>query len=368
MPGADNVCPIDVELPPDVEPNVKGAAGDAGGFDAEAPNENPVDAGAGDAGCEGAPNGEGLEVELAPKVKLDDAPVGAAGCPNENGVDAAAGAGEGGAGDGEGEPNVNGLGADDAPPKSDFEAVLAAGAPNGDEVESFFSADAPKVKPPVAAGAAGAEEAPNRPLVGVLAAGAADPKVNGAGAEGFAAPVEGSASSSIPLSPSASSVPATEAGAGGARAPKGDAGAEGAGVDSFFSSATGVAGVVPKVKVAFGAEGAEEALGVLADAPKENAGAAVPSAFFGSSAGFEAPNVNGEVVEGAGGADEAGLKENREPVAGAESAFFWREAKEMSETETVISGMRSTHFFGLRSGRSERERGLRSLRSLLRGG
>lgn len=94
---------------------------------------------------------------------------------------------------------------------------------------------------------AGASEdddaAPKSPVetAPVLDGGA--PKVKGVGAEVFVE--EGSASSSIPLSPSASSVPATEAGAGGARAPKGDAGADGTGVDSFFSSPVGVAGVVP---------------------------------------------------------------------------------------------------------------------------
>lgn len=56
------------------EPNAKGAEGEAGGFDEAAPKENPVDAGAGEAGLEdGLPNGEGFDGAVAPKVKGEEA-------------------------------------------------------------------------------------------------------------------------------------------------------------------------------------------------------------------------------------------------------------------------------------------------------
>lgn len=210
---------------------------------------------------------------------------------------------------------MNGFGAVEAPPKREFEEV-EAGAPNGEGFESFFSL-VPNENP-VPVGAAEVEDAPNNPEVDE---GAADPKEKGVGAEGLAEVVEGSASSSIPLSPSASSVPAIEAGAGGARVPNGDAGAEGTGVGSFFSSPVGVAGVVPKVKVALGVE--VEGAGLVEEEPNENAGVEL-SVFFGSSAGFEAPKVKGELVDGVEldvDAAAAGLKENREPLVEVESVF-----------------------------------------------
>jgi hypothetical protein len=95
-PGAERVCPIEDEAAPPVDaPKVKGAAGEAGGFDEVPPNENPVDAGAGEAGGGAAPKGDGFEAGAAPKVKGDElGAVEVEGCPNEKGVEADAGAGD----------------------------------------------------------------------------------------------------------------------------------------------------------------------------------------------------------------------------------------------------------------------------------
>jgi len=201
---------------------------------------------------------------------------------------------------------------EDAPPNRELVEVVE-GAPNGDGADSFLSPDGaldPKVNPVVVELLEGG--APKRPVE--VEEGAAEPKEKGAGEAVFGFDVDeaGSASSSIPLSPSASSVPATEAGPGGARAPKGEGGAEGIGVEAF-SSAVGVAGVVPKVKVALAVEVVGGTEGVE---PKENE--EVDAGFVVSSTGFEAPKEKE-------GADEAevegvGLKANGD-AAGADSVF-----------------------------------------------
>lgn len=222
--GAPKVKPVDAGAPVGVpgagegvaEPKVKGAGVDEAGV---VPN-------AGAADCAPNAKGEGAAPAvdaLAPKLK-----------------DGALAAGEGGAGEAEGEApkEKDGLAAvDAAPPKRDGDA---AGAPKGDAGgASFFSVDAPNVKPvePV--------EAPKGEGAELDAA----PKLNAgaAGGAGLAATLDSPPSSSIPLSPSASSVTAAFA---GLRPPNRGAGA---GVASFFSSACGVAGVVPKVNVGAGA-------------------------------------------------------------------------------------------------------------------
>lgn len=268
-------------------------------------------AGAGETGAEGvaAPNVKdgaaadaaagAAEEELPPKLNGEAPPAAGAPAPNEKeGVTAPEpGAGEGGAGDGDadGAPKVNAGGlvglvdALAAPPKNELVAAAGEGAPNGEAggLLSFFSVElgAPKVKPPAVEPKS--EAAP--------AAGAALPpddtppneKDGGAGA-GAAA---GSASSSIPLSP-ASSV--TDAGAdGGFSVPKVALGA-----GSFFSSACGVAGVVPNVNV--GVVAAGFAAAAAAGAPKENGAAGLSLSSEAFVAG--APKEKGEAVAGAASA------------------------------------------------------------------
>lgn len=230
--------------------------------------------------------GAAAEEELPPKLNGEAPPAAGAPAPNEKeGVTAPEpGAGEVGAGDGdaEGAPKVNAGGLDGlvvAPPKNELVAAAGEGAPKGEAggLVSFFSVEvgAPKVKP----AEEGAVE-PNKeaPVAGaVLPPDDTPPNENGAGA------AAGSASSSMPLSP-ASSV--TDAGAdGGFSVPK-----VGLGAESFFSSACGVAGVVPKVKVGV------VVVGGFAAAPKENgAGLSLSSEAFEAGA----PKENGEAVVGA---------------------------------------------------------------------
>lgn len=223
---------------------------------------------------------------------------------------------------------------EDAPPNRELVEVVE-GAPNGDGADSFLSPDGaldPKVNPVVVELLEGG--APKRPVE--VEEGAAEPKEKGAGEAVFGFDVDeaGSASSSIPLSPSASSVPATEAGPGGARAPKGEGGAEGIGVEAF-SSAVGVAGVVPKVKVALAVEVVGGTEGVE---PKENE--EVDAGFVVSSTGFEAPKEKE-------GADEAevegvGLKANGD-AAGADSVFSAGLAVAAAPNENI--GLATSSFF-----------------------
>lgn len=284
--AVESVCPIalDVGLPKPKPPAVVGAGEVAGA----APNAND---GALDAAGAVEPNanGEGAPVAGAPKV-------------NEGVAAPEAGAGEGGAGEGD---------ADGAPPKLNVAAAglvglvapapkneFVAGAPKGEAggFASFFSA-----------GAAGEVEAPNvkpgdsapvpNPAAGAAALEVAPKEKAGAGVV-----VLGSASSSMPLSP-ASSV--TEAGAdGGFSVPAVPNSGFG---DSFFSSACGVAGVVPNVNVGvagFAAAPKENGVGlsfssdgfaVVLAAPKAN-GAGAESDLVAPNANGDAEAYNGEIV------------------------------------------------------------------------
>lgn len=241
--------------------------------------------------------------------------------PNENeGVTAPEpGAGEGGAGDGDadGAPKVNAGGLDGlvvAPlPKNEL-VVAGAGDPNGEAggrlvLLSFFSVEvevevgAPKVKPPDAGAVEPNRDAP--PDTGAVLPLEDTPpnEKDGAGAAAEA----GSASSSMPLSP-ASSV--TDAGADGGFSVPPKVAALGA-AKSFFSSACGVAGVVPKVKVGVVVAG----LTAAAPPPKENGAAGLSL----SSEAFEAagaPKENGEAVAGA--ASDLGAPNANGDLAGCE--------------------------------------------------
>lgn len=307
---------------PKVKPPVEGLAPMAGAAEG-APKENPPgapapvaagEAGAGEgvapkvkgAGAEfdvalAAPKGEAAgaaaEEEDAPKANGDGAgaPAPAAAplaLPKVN--DGAVAAGDGGAGEGDAEaPNVNaGL---LAPPKRlppEVEAA-GAGAPKGEGDASFLSEAAPNVKPPDPdAGAPNGEGAPDPPL--------AAPNANaGAGVGGAGEP-----SSSMPESPASSVV----AGAAvvGASPPKRGA----AGDASFFSSAWGVAGVVPKAKV-----GAAEAAGAEAAEPKLNGEAAAGLSAAAAGLDEAAPNAKGDA---AAPSALAAPKEN----SGAGPSFF----------------------------------------------
>ncbi|KAJ8296651.1 hypothetical protein OF846_001000 [Rhodotorula toruloides] len=315
-----------VAVPPAGAPNVNGEA-DAGApnekdgaavaleadsdwpipVEVGAPKEKPVDAGEGVA--EPKAKGAGVdEAGAAPKAGAEDCAPNAKGEGAAPAVDVlapklkdgAVAAGEGGAGeaDGEAPKEKEGFAAvDAAPPKRDGEA---AGAPNGEAGgASFFSVDGPKLKPvdPVDAPKGEGAELDEAPKLNAGAAGGA----------GLAAALDSPPSSSIPLSPSASSANAALA---GLRPPNRVAGA---GVASFFSSACGVAGVVPKVKVGAGAFVSVVDAGVEAE-PKEKGDAA------GLSAGFEAalPNEKGD---DAAAPSVLGGAPNEKPVL-AGSTFF----------------------------------------------
>jgi hypothetical protein len=204
-------------------------------------------------------------------------------------------------------------------PKREVE-VEVAGAPNGEGgAASFFSVvDAPNENAGVAAGAP----------KGLVGAGEGAPNENegtaaatGAAAAGFA--LVSPSSSSIPLSPASSMTEEAFV----AERPK-----TGAGVESFFSSALGVAGVALKLNV-----GAAEAGAEAVALPKENDGAMVEVGLSAAGLGAaekekgEAAGVEVEVKSVAGLA----APKAKTGAAGVASVFFcWCNELSVAQVES----------------------------------